>query len=103
MSTVPENLDNKVYDKLYNNVLNTMIELRDVGARFKTYSARDIKALIASKMKSVREPVALKHLYNLEAMITELRHSLIMAKDEFQEAKKATELGAEEGAAKGAV
>jgi hypothetical protein len=68
--------------KLYEKLLHTIIELRDVQARFKTYSARDIKALIASKMKSVREPVDLRHLYNLEAMIGELRQGLTEAKTE---------------------
>ena len=61
-----------------------MIELRDVQSRFVSYSARDVKALIASKMKSVREPKALQHLYNLEAMIGELRQALILAKDELR-------------------
>jgi len=70
--------------KLYEKMVNTMIELRDVQSRFVSYSARDVKGLIASKMKSVREPKALQHLYNLEAMIGELRQALSLAKDDFK-------------------
>ena len=65
---------------LYEKFLNTKIELRDVYERFHTYSARDLNALIESKMKCVKEPIALKQLYNLEAAIADLRVSLEAAK-----------------------
>ena len=67
---------------LYGKVFDTLLAVRDVRERFHTYSARDINALIASKLKSksAREPEALRHLYTLEAMISELRVSLQNAK-----------------------
>ena len=61
---------------LYEKVLDTFLILRDVRERFSTYSASDIKKLIAAKMKAVREPLALKHLYELEKAIADLRESL---------------------------
>jgi hypothetical protein len=69
-------------DTLYGQLLDIFLVLRDTRERFKTYSARDINALIASKMKSIREPVALQELYKLEEMIIKLRET-------FTEAKKA--------------
>jgi hypothetical protein len=68
--------------KLYEKILDTMIVLRDVQDRFRPYSSTDIKSLIASKMRSKREPLALQHLYKLEAMISDLRESFLMAKEE---------------------
>ena len=67
---------------LYEKVFDTLLVVRDVRERFHAYSARDINALIASKLKSksAREPEALRHLYRLEAMISELRVSLQDAK-----------------------
>ena len=63
---------------LYEKLFDTLLILRDVRERFQTYSASDIKALIASKMKAInKEPKALEHLYLLEKMITELREALI--------------------------
>jgi len=56
------------------------ISLRDVHSHFHTYSAQDIKKLIAAKMKSIREPKALQQLYELERAIAELRLSLEAAK-----------------------
>ena len=61
---------------LYEKVLDTFLILRDVRERFSTYSSTDIKKLIAVKMKSIREPLALKHLYELEKAIANLRESL---------------------------
>ena len=59
-----------------------LLVLRDTRERFSTYSASDIKALIASKMKAVkREPVALQELYRLERMISEVRLSFEDAKN----------------------
>ena len=57
-----------------------LLVLRNTRERFQTYSPKDIKGLIASKMKSIREPLALKELYELESMITDLRFSLMSAK-----------------------
>jgi hypothetical protein len=67
--------------KLYEKILDIFLMLRDTRERFQTYSSTDIKQLIKSKLKSIREPVALQHLYKLEAMITELRHTFIEEKD----------------------
>ena len=63
-------------DKLYPKILDTMLVLRDVSEKFRFYSAKDIKSLIASKMKSKREPRDLQQLYTLEAMIANLRESM---------------------------
>ena len=71
-------------DALYYKILDMKILLRDLHARFQPYSASDIKNLITSKMKSVREPGALKHLYMLEKEITELRLALEKAKEIYE-------------------
>jgi hypothetical protein len=57
------------YDKLF----NILLTLRDTREHFLTYSASDIKKLLASKRKA-----ALRQLYELESMITDLRESLII-------------------------
>jgi hypothetical protein len=67
-------------DKLYGELFDTMLLLRDVAYEFKCYSANDIKKLIASKMKAVREVKALKHLYQLEEAIGALRCSFSAAR-----------------------
>ena len=77
---------------LYEKFFDTLLVLRDVRERFQTYSASDIKALIASKMKAIKkEPKALEHLYLLEKMIGELREALITAKDEYNELNRTVE------------
>jgi hypothetical protein len=68
--------------KLYEKFLDTKLVLRDVYDHFRTYSANDIKKLIDSKMNSVNEPKALRHLYKLELMIADLRMSTAIAKEE---------------------
>lgn len=68
-------------DALYYKIYDMLIMLRNTRDRFQTYSPKDIKGLIASKMKSIREPLALKELYELESMITDLRFSLMTAKE----------------------
>lgn len=70
---------------LFDNLRETLILLQHVAGDFKTYSAKDITALIKAKMKSKREPTALKHMYELEEMITQLRASLEKAKENFIE------------------
>ena len=71
--------------KLYEKIVDILIVLRDTREVFIGYSASDIKKLIAAKMKAVRrEPKALEQLYRLEAMITDLRQTLIIAKEEFE-------------------
>ena len=76
----------------YNKILEIIIVLREVRERFQTYSAKDINALIASKMKAVKkEPIALEHLYMLERMITDLREAMITAKDEYNELNQRVE------------
>jgi len=72
-------VDHKLYDKF----LDMKLVLRDLQDEFKTYSAQDIKKLIAAKLKNKREPAPLQELYRLEAMITELRQSFVLAKDEY--------------------
>lgn len=67
-------------DKLYGEILDMMLLLRDVAYEFKCYSANDIKKLIASKMKAVREVKALKQLYQLEEVIGSLRSSFVSAR-----------------------
>jgi len=67
-------------DKLYGEILDTMLLLRDVAYEFKCYSANDIKTLISSKMKAKREVKALKQLYQLEEAIGKLRFSFIEAR-----------------------
>ena len=69
--------------KLYEKILNIKITIRDLHSDILPCSAQDIKKLINSKMTNVRrEPPALKELYELEAMIAELRQTFILAKDE---------------------
>jgi hypothetical protein len=67
-------------DKLYGEILNMKLLLRDVAYEFKCYSANDIKKLIASKMKG-GQVKALKQLYELEEAIGNLRSSFSEAKD----------------------
>ena len=74
-------------DKLYGEILNMKLLLRDVAYEFKCYSANDIKKLIASKMKG-GQVKALKQLYELEEAIGNLRSSFSEAK---ATAKGATE------------
>jgi len=69
---------------LYEKILDTLLELRDTADHFRIRSAQDIKKLIWSKMNGVREPKDLELLYRLEAMITDLRKTLIIAKEEFE-------------------
>lgn len=73
----------EVDHKLYEKILDMMLVLRDLQEEFKTYSANDIKKLIAAKLKNKREPAPLQELYRLEAMITELRQTFTVAKDEY--------------------
>ena len=61
-------------DKLYGEILNMKLLLRDVAYEFKCYSANDIKKLIASKRSK-----ALKQLYELEEAIGNLRSSFSVA------------------------
>ena len=70
----------EVEDKLYHELFDMILLLRDVAFEFKCYSANDIKKLIASKMKAVREVKALKQLYQLEEAIGALRSSFSAAK-----------------------
>jgi len=67
-------------DKLYGEILDMMLLLRDVAYEFKCYSAHDIKKLIASKLKAVREVRVLKQLYRLEEVIGGLRSSFVSAR-----------------------
>jgi len=70
-------------DKLYYQILDTMLVLRDTADLYKTYSANDIKSLIAAKLKAKKkEPKDLQSLYNLETMIRTIRESFIVAKNE---------------------
>jgi hypothetical protein len=71
--------DHKLYEKFF----DMKLVLRDLQDQLKTYSAQDIKKLIAAKLKNKREPAHLQELYRLEAMITELRRAFVVAKDEY--------------------
>ena len=70
--------------KVYEKILDTLLELRDTAEHFRIRSAQDIKRLIWSKLNGVREPKDLQILYRLETMITDLRKSLIIAKEEHE-------------------
>jgi hypothetical protein len=61
---------------------NTIQALSMVENRFKKYSYNDGLALIETKMESFSEPAALYELYNLEALIADLRQTLARLKDE---------------------
>jgi hypothetical protein len=81
MSELPaKELSSSVYTEVYEKLFDTLLVLGYTRDHFRTYSAKDIKALIAAKLKSVREPGALQQLYRLETMITELRLLLRDAK-----------------------
>ena len=68
---------------MYHKIFDTLLVLRDVASDFKIYSAADIKALIAAKLKAKRrEPKGLQSLYELETMIRTVRESFIIAKTE---------------------
>jgi hypothetical protein len=83
MSELPaKELSSSVYTEVYEKLFDTLLVLGYTRDYFRTYSAKDIKALIAAKLKSVREPGALQSLYKLETMITELRLLLRDAKEE---------------------
>ena len=70
-------------DNLYYKIFDTLVVLRDVSDKFRTYSANDIKKLISSKINSKkRGPKDLELLYNLEAMLRDIRESFIVAKSE---------------------
>jgi len=70
--------------KLYEKILDTLLSLRDTAEHFRIRSAQDIKKLIWLKLNGVREPKDLQLLYKLEAMITDLRKTLIIAKEELE-------------------
>ena len=63
-------------DQLYYKIFDTLRVLRDVRDEFMTYSAQDIKKLVASKQRR-----ALKQLYRLEAMIADLREACAKTRD----------------------
>ena len=63
-------------DELYYKIFDTLRVLRDVRDEFMTYSAQDIKKLVASKQ---RRP--LRQLYTLEAMIADLRETAAKTHD----------------------
>jgi hypothetical protein len=68
---------------LYQKILDTLLVLRDTADHFRIRSAQDIKKLITSKLKALRrEPKDLEQLYRLEAMITDLRNTFLLAKEE---------------------
>ena len=70
-------------DSLYYKIFDTMLILKDVSYIFQTYSATDIKKLIATKLKAKkRGPKDLEALYNLEMMIRNIREEFIVAKNE---------------------
>ena len=70
--------------KLYEKLLDTLLTLGYTADHFRIRSAQDNKKLIASALNGVRQPKDLKELYRLEAMITDLRKTLIIAKEELE-------------------
>lgn len=72
-------------DILYEKILYMKIDLRDVYLLFQPYSANDIKKLIASKRKGVREPKDLQKLYKLIDTINDLQIAFIEAAKESNE------------------
>jgi hypothetical protein len=72
-------------DILYEKILYMKIDLRDVHLLFQPYSANDIKKLIASKRKGVREPKDLQHLYKLVDTINDLQIAFTEAAKESSE------------------
>ena len=71
-------------DNLYTKVLDTLLVLRYTSEHFKIRSAQDIKKLIKAKLeaKTLKEPKDLQELYNLERLISELRHEFEKVKGE---------------------
>jgi hypothetical protein len=70
-------------DSLYYKIFDTLLVLKDVSYIFQTYSATDIKNLIASKLKAKKQgPKDLQALYNLEMMIRNIREEFMIAKNE---------------------
>jgi len=71
-------------DNLYTKVLDTLLVLRYTAEHFKIRSAQDIKKLIKAKLeaKTLKEPKDLQELYNLERLISELRHEFEKVKGE---------------------
>ena len=57
----------------FHNLRDTLITLQHVASEFKTYSAPDITRLIKAALNSKGTPTALRHLYELEEMIADLR------------------------------
>ena len=62
-----------VEDVAFHKLRETLILLQHVASEFKTYSAPDITRLIKAALKSKGTPTALRHLYELEEMIAQLR------------------------------
>jgi len=83
MNPIQESNQEAHADSLYYKIFDTMLVLKDVSYIFRTYSATDIKNLIASKLKAKkRGPKDLETLYNLEMMIRNIREEFIVAKNE---------------------
>lgn len=62
-----------VEDVAFHKLRDTLILLQHVASEFKTYSAPDITRLIKAALNSKGTPTALRHLYELEEMIADLR------------------------------
>lgn len=60
----------------FHTLRDTLITLQHVASEFKTYSAPDITRLIKAALKSKGTPTALRHLYELEEMIAQVRESI---------------------------
>lgn len=70
---------------LYEKILYMKIDLRDVYHLFQPYSANDIKKLIASKKKGIREPKDLRALHKLADTINDLQIAFTQAAKESNE------------------
>jgi len=67
-------------NKIYQQLLNTLLVLRDTSEDLRCRSANDLTKVINSSIKSKREPSDIRKLYELEKMITDLRHLLMNAR-----------------------
>ena len=71
-------------NKIYQQLFNTLLVLRDTSEDLRCRSANDLKKVINSSIKSKRkEPSDIQKLYELEQMITDLRHLLMSAKIQY--------------------
>jgi hypothetical protein len=72
-----------VEDVAFHKLHETIILLLHVASEFKTYSAPDITRLIKTALTSKGTPTALRHLYELEKMIAEVREIIDAGREKY--------------------